>query len=184
MMKVVKWLDEHMEEFLLVILLVVIACVSLLQVIIRKIPWIPSLTWAEEFCRFCWIWSVFLSHPYTIRMGNMLRVGVLLDMLPNAVRKTVNILVDIVTTACMGLLAYHSVAVVGGIQASGEASPAMLWPMWIVYSVMLIGFVLAVLRGLQQMYIHVTHFNEKELTTIEQTMRDAAEEAALAKAFW
>lgn len=46
---------------------------------------------------------------------------------------------------------------------------------------MLIGFVLAVLRGLQQMYIHVTHFNEKELTTIEQTMRDAAEEAALAK---
>ena len=178
-MKVVKWLDEHMEEFLLVILLVVIACVSLLQVIIRKIPWIPSLTWAEEFCRFCW--SVFLSLPYTIRMGNMLRVGVLLDMLPNAVRKTVNILVDIVTTACMGLLAYHSVAVVGGIQASGEASPAMLWPMWIVYSVMLIGFVLAVLRGLQQMYIHVTHFNEKELTTIEQTMRDAAEEAALAK---
>uniref|UniRef100_UPI003A8F476A TRAP transporter small permease n=1 Tax=Enterocloster clostridioformis TaxID=1531 RepID=UPI003A8F476A len=180
MMKVVKWLDEHMEEFLLVILLVVIACVSLLQVIIRKIPWIPSLTWAEEFCRFCWIWSVFLSRPYTIRMGNMLRVGVLLDMLPNAVRKTVNILVDIVTTACMGLLAYHSVAVVGGIQASGEASPAMLWPMWIVYSVMLIGFVLAVLRGLQQMYIHVTHFNEKELTTIEQTLRDAAEEAALA----
>ena len=63
MMKVVKWLDEHMEEFLLVILLVVIACVSLLQVIIRKIPWIPSLTWAEEFCRFCWIWSVFLSLP-------------------------------------------------------------------------------------------------------------------------
>ena len=63
-MKVVKWLDEHMEEFLLVILLVVIACVSLLQVIIRKIPWIPSLTWAEEFCRFCWIWSVcfFLFH--------------------------------------------------------------------------------------------------------------------------
>ena len=180
-MKVVKWLDEHMEEFLLVILLVVIACVSLLQVIIRKIPWIPSLTWAEEFCRFGWIWSVFLSLPYTIRMGNMLRVGVLLDMLPNAVRKTVNILVDIVTTACMGLLAYHSVAVVGGIQASGEASPAMLWPMWIVYSVMLIGFVLAVLRGFQQMYIHVTHFNEKELTTIEQTMRDAAEEAALAK---
>ena len=80
-----------------------------------------------------------------------------------------------------GSSAYHSVAVVGGIQASGEASPAMLWPMWIVYSVMLIGFVLAVLRGLQQMYIHVTHFNEKELTTIEQTMRDAAEEAALAK---
>lgn len=111
----------------------------------------------------------------------MLRVGVLLDMLPNAIRKTINILVDIVTVACMGLLAYHSVAVVQGIQASGEASPAMLWPMWIVYSVMLIGFVLAVARGIQQIVIHVKHFNEKELTTLEQTMLDAAEEAAMAK---
>lgn len=180
-MKVIKWLDVHLEEFLLVVLLVVIACVSLLQVIIRKVPWVPSLTWAEEFCRFCWIWSVFLSLPYTIRMGNMLRVGVLLDAMPNLVRKTINILVDIVTTSCMALLAYHSVAVVSGIQASGEASPAMLWPMWIVYSVMLIGFVLAVLRGIQQIVIHVKHFNEKELTTLEQTMMEAAEEAALVK---
>lgn len=180
-MKIVKWLDEHMEEFLLVILLVVIACVSLLQVIIRKIPWIPSLTWAEEFCRFCWIWSVFLSLPYTIRMGNMLRVSVLLDMMPNVLRKTINILVDFVITGSMALLAYHSVAVVSGIQASGEASPAMLWPMWIVYSVMLIGFVLAVLRGIQQIVIHIQRFNEKELTTIEQTMKEAAEEAALVK---
>lgn len=180
-MKVIKWLDVHLEEFLLVVLLVVIACVSLLQVIIRKVPWVPSLTWAEEFCRFCWIWSVFLSLPYTIRMGNMLRVGVLLDAMPNLIRKTINILVDIVTTSCMALLAYHSVAVVSGIQASGEASPAMLWPMWIVYSVMLIGFVLAVLRGIQQIVIHVKHFNEKELTTLEQTMMEAAEEAALVK---
>lgn len=180
-MKVVKWLDAHMEEFLMIILLVVISCVTFLQVIIRKIPWIPSLTWAEEFCRFCWIWSVFLSLPYTIRMGNMLRVGVILDMMPNALRKAVNIIVDLITIACMALLAFHSVSVVKGIWASGEASPAMLWPMWIVYSVMLIGFVLAVLRGLQQVVIHITHFNEKELTTIEQTMRDAAEEAAMAK---
>ena len=37
MMKVVKWLDEHMEEFLLVILLVVIACVSLLQLYVGKL---------------------------------------------------------------------------------------------------------------------------------------------------
>lgn len=180
-MKVVKWLDAHMEEFLLIILLVVISCVTFLQVIIRKIPWIPSLTWAEEFCRFCWIWSVFLSLPYTIRMGNMLRVGVILDMMPNVLRKTVNIIVDFVTIACMALLAFHSVSVVKGIWASGEASPAMLWPMWIVYSVMLIGFVLAVLRGLQQVVIHIKNFDEKELTTIEQTMRDAAEEAAMAK---
>lgn len=180
-MKVIKWLDAHLEEAIMVVLLVVIACVSMMQVIIRKVPWIPSLTWAEEFCRFCWIWSVFISLPFTIRMGNMLRVSVLLDLLPNKIRKTINILVDLIIIGSMALMAFHSTTVVAGIKASGEPSPAMLWPMWIVYSVMLIGFAAATLRGVQQVIVHIQKFNDKELTTLEQTMLEAAEEAALAK---
>ena len=180
-MKVLKWLDDHFEETLMVILLVVISWVCLIQVIIRNIPGIQPLTWAEEFCRFCWIWSVFLSLPYTIRKGNMLRVSVLLDLLPQWMHKIVNIIVDLITTASMALLAFYSVSVVGKIMNSGETSPAMLWPIWIVYAVMLFGYAMGVFRGLQMAFIHVKHFGEKELSTIEQTMADAAEEAAAGK---
>lgn len=180
-MKATKWLDEHLEEFFLVILLVVISFVTMIQVIIRKIPWIPSLTWAEEFCRFCWIWSVFISLPYTIRMGNMLRVSLLLDALPNAARKTINIIVQLIIMASMALMAVHSVTLVGDIKASNELSPAMLWPMWLVYSMMLIGFALGTLRAIQQVGIEIKNFNVKELTTLEQTMKDAAAEAENAK---
>ena len=74
-MKAVKWLDERFEETLLAILLVLISCVEFIQVVIRNVPWIPALTWAEEFCRFCWIWSVFLSLPYTVRKASMLQDG-------------------------------------------------------------------------------------------------------------
>lgn len=81
-MKAVKWLDEHFEECFMVVLLVLIAVVSLMQVIVRNIETLPALKWAEEFCRFCWIGSVFLSLPYTIRNVSMLRVCVLLDLLP------------------------------------------------------------------------------------------------------
>lgn len=180
-MKAIKWLDDHFEESLLVILLVVIFSVSLIQVIIRNIPQLAALQWAEEFCRFCWIWSVFLSLPYTIRKGSMLRVSVLLDLVPGTLRKVVNILVDLIVTASMGFLTVYSVSVLKDVLKSGEASPAMLWPMWIVYIVMLIGFALGTVRGLQQAIIHMIHFHEKELTTLEQTIKDAAEEAAMAK---
>ena len=180
-MKVLKWLDDHFEEFFLVIFLVLICCVELAQVIIRKIPWIPALTWAEEFCRFMWIWSVFLSLPYTIRKGNMLRVSVLLDAMPQKLHKCVNIFVDLVVTASMTLCGYYSVGVVQRILASGETSPAMVWPMWIVYSLMIVGFVLGTVRGVQQTIVHIRHFNEKELTAIEQTMAEAAEEAEAGK---
>ena len=160
-MNIIKKLDDHFEEFFLVVFLVLISCVSLVQVIIRNISWI--------------------SLPYTIRHGNMLRVSVLLDLLPHKMRNTINILVDIVVTASMGLMAFHSVTVVSAIFKSGETSPAMVWPMWIIYSIMLIGFALATLRGVQQTVIHIKNFNEKELTTLEQTMQDAAAEAAAVK---
>ena len=159
----IKWLDEHMEETFLVVCLVLIACISMIQVIVRKIPFLSSLQWAEEFDRFMWIWSVFISLPF---------------------RKTISLIVDVIVMLSMALLCYHSYGVIfgaKGIMSSGELSPAMRWPMWIVYIFMLIGFGLGTLRGIQMIIIHAKHFNEKELTAIEQTMKDAEEEAKAVK---
>lgn len=180
-MKVVKWLDEHFEEFFLVILLVLISCIELIQVIFRNLSFVKALTWPEEFCRFCWIWSVFLSLPYTIRKGSMLRVNVLMDMLPQVVRKIINLCVDAVNVGVMLVLGYHSISVVDKVRTSAEASPAMTWPMWIIYSIMLVGFFLGAVRGVQMIIIHIQHFGERELTSTEQTMADAAEEAEAGK---
>ena len=176
----IKWFDDHFEETLLVILLIIIAVVSMAQVFFRFLPFLPTLKWAEEFCRFAWIWSVFLSLPYTIKNANMLRVSLLLDAMPQGLRKIWNILVDIVTTVSMAYLGYHSIPVVKGIIASAEKSPAMLWPMWIIYIILPIGFFLGALRGVQMILHRITHFNEKVLTTTEQTLADAQEEAAVA----
>ena len=181
-MKPIRWLDDHFEEFVLVVFLVLISVVMMLQVIVRKMPGIPALTWAEEFCRFMWIGSVFFSLPYTIRKGNMLRVNVLLDLLPHALRKTVNIIIDLITAGCMALLFWHThIKVLHDIVASGETSPAMGWAMSSIYAMMEAGFFLGILRGLQMFVIHVRRFGERELSAIEQTMADAEEEAAAGK---
>ena len=175
-MKILKWLDEHFEEALLVILLVLISCVELIQVIFRNVDSVAALTWAEEFCRFCWIWSVFISLPYTIRKGSMLRVTVLLDLFPRRLRGVINIVVELVITASMLLLGVHSVTVVRKIVESGETSSAMLWPMWTVYSVLLLGFFLGAARGVQQVVLHIRHFSQTQLSTVEQTMAEAEAE--------
>lgn len=180
-MKALKWFDEHFEESLLVILLILIACIELVQVVFRKLPCVDALTWPEEFCRFCWIWSVFISLPFTIRKSSMLRVNVLIDMLPQGVRKGMGIVIDLVIAAVMAFLFKYSIEVVSQIRLSAETSPAMIWPMWIIYSIMLVGLGLGALRGVQMAAIHITHFSEKELTTREQTMAMAAEEAEAGK---
>lgn len=175
-MKVIKWLDQHFEEAILVFLLVVIACVELLQVVARNIPFIPSLTWAEELCRFAWIATVFLSLPFTIRKGSMLRVSVLIDALPWKLHNALNILVDALTFTMMMLLANNAVAVMMRIHASGETSPAMLWPMWIMYLIVVVGFGLGALRSVQMAIIHIMHFNDAPPEMIETEAEEEAVE--------
>ena len=183
-----KWLDEHFEEVLMVIFLILIACVMMLQVVVRKIPFIQSLTWAEEFSRFMWIMSVFISLPYTIRKSNMLRVSVVLDLLPQKVRKIINLCVDLIVAWSMGILAYHSIECLKWsagemlVGATAETSPAMGWPMWWLYAVGLFGFTLATLRAIQMFFVHLKNFNVRELTTLEQTQADAKAELEAAQA--
>lgn len=167
-MRVIKWLDEHFEEAILMVFLVLIACVTLIQVICRNVPALPVLTWPEELCRFLWIATVFLSLPYTIRTESMLRVTALIDVMPWKVRNIVNIVVDVVTFFVMAVLTNAAYTVFMRIVDSGETSPAMVLPMWIMYLIVLIGFVLGALRSVQMFVIHVKNINVEPKSTIEE----------------
>ena len=46
---------------------------------------------------------------------------------------------------------------------------------------LLLGFFLAAVRSVQMLWFHVQHLQEPELSTLEQTLRDAADETALAQ---
>ncbi len=175
-MAIIRWLDKHIEEVILVALLVLIACVELAQVICRNVPALPTLQWAEELCRFAWIATVFISLPYTIRNSNELRVSALIDALPDHVHNALNILVDIVNAGIMGVLAYQSVGVFQSVYSSGETSSAMLWPMWIMYAFILVGFTFGCLRALQMMVIHIIKFDERPITYIEEQISDETAE--------
>lgn len=181
-MSVIKWLDEHLEEFFLVICLVLITVISFLQVVVRKVPFIPTWTWAEEFCRHVWIASVFVSVPYTIKRGSMLRVTVLLDAMPEKLRKSFNILVDFINLGAFGFLFFYSIPLTIDRYLSQEISPAMQWPMWTMYAFIVIGFGLSIIRGIQVIIDHVKNFNEHQLTTLEQSIQDAKDEIAMAAA--
>ncbi len=166
-MKVIKWLDEHFEETILIIFLVMISVVELLQVICRNVEFVPALTWAEELCRFLWIGTVFLSLPFCTRTETALRVTALIDILPWKLRNVVNVIVDLFTAGIMGVLSYYSVIVFNRVLASGELSPAMLMPMWVLYAIVVVGFVLATLRSIQMFVIHIKNINVEPMGTTE-----------------
>lgn len=178
-MKAIKWLDDHLEEFFLVLLLVLISVIMLVQIFARYI-FNSSLSWPEEFCRYCYIWTVFLSISYTIKYGNMLRVGIVMDMFPAWINKSVKILCALIMLWLFGWFFQHSLQVVHNIRyITGEISSAMQVPMWIMYLCTVVGYGLAVIRTLQLLVSSVRNFHHKEETTLEATIKDARAEVEL-----
>jgi TRAP-type C4-dicarboxylate transport system permease small subunit len=179
-MRVLKWLDECLEETLLVIFLAVISCVMLLQVVMRAIG--NSLPWPEEFCRYVYVWTVFFSLGYTVRKGNMLRVNVVVDLLPQAPRKVLAILVNLGCLAVFAVFCANSWSVVAAIAASAQKSTAMGLPMRLVYLCTVAGFALATVRTAQAIVTQVRNFGAQEKTLLEEIEEEAEAEAAMAAA--
>ena len=65
-MKIIRWLDDNLEEALLIALLVTMTLLMGLQVFSRYIL-NASLSWSEELTRYLFIWSGFLSISYCIK---------------------------------------------------------------------------------------------------------------------
>ena len=171
-MKVVKWLDEHFEETIIIFLLAVISIVELMQVICRNVPCMPALSWAEEMARYAWIVTVFISLPFTIRTSTTLRVTALVEAFPWKLTNIMNIIVDIVTAVVLGIMAWTSITVIGQVQAGGSVSPAMQIPMWILYVIIFIGFAGGALRAIQMCVIHIKTLTVKPVTSVEAAAAD------------
>lgn len=60
MKKLIHWLDEYLEISLCVALMSVMTVVIFVQVVMRYV-FHNSLTWSEEFARYCFIWLIYLG---------------------------------------------------------------------------------------------------------------------------
>ena len=173
-MTVIKWLDEHFEESILVVLLALISSVMMAQIIARN--FFNSMTWPEEFSRYCYIWTVFLSLGYTIKKGNALKVGIVMDLLPQGVRRSIEILVNLIMLVLFVIFFRYSIIYTNIIKLAGQVSPAMRIPMWMMYLSTIIGFGMASVRMVQEIIYNIRYFNAKPETTLEATLKEAKEE--------
>ena len=173
-MSAIKWLDEHFEEAIMVFLLSLISCVMMAQIFARN--FFNSMTWPEEFSRYCYIWTVFLSLGYTIKKGNALKVGIVMDLLPQKLRRAIEILANLIILVLCIVFFRYAITYANIIKNTGQLSPAMRVPMWMMYLSTVLGFGMASIRTTQEIVKNIKNFNEKSETTLEATLKEAKEE--------
>ena len=145
MKKIIRYLDDHFEESIMVALLAFICCATMLQIIMRYC-FQHALPWPEEFCRFAFVYTGFLSAGYCIKNGNVLRVDVLIQFLPKVVQNGIVILGKLLTLIVYLYLGWSSL---GLIASTTSVSTAMQISYKFVYAALPLGFFLGAVRQVQ-----------------------------------
>lgn len=87
---------------------------------------------ADDFVSWCMAAMAFLGLAHTFRHGEMIRVGLLIDRLPESSRHRVELGCLIVGTIFIGFFAYHAVLMNYQSWLFGDMSQGVvLVPMWI-----------------------------------------------------
>ena len=168
-MKFLHKLEKNVEESILGVLLVGMALILMAQILMRVFAK-NSLSWAEEIARYFYVWSVFLSIGCTIRMKNILRVDLILEMLPKTIHKIAELVLDLVNVVLYAFLCKCSISVVQNVQVSGQTSPALEIPMYLIYMIIPVGFALASLRSVQKIYFDLTGKNDVKPTDPSESL--------------
>ncbi|MCD8077676.1 MAG: TRAP transporter small permease [Lachnospiraceae bacterium] len=153
-MKVLLWIEKHLEEYLMALLLVIIAVVMILQVIMRYVFNSP-LYWAEEFCRYGLVWSTFISIGYCTRYHLMLHVDLLERVFPKVVRVIVQIVIKLVTLAFYLILFRASFGYIANSIGSGQTSAAIGLPIYLLEGITIPGLAMGVIRAIQDLVLYL-----------------------------
>lgn len=151
MTRVLKWLDGHLEEILLSILLAVIACLLFLQIVLRLVTK-STLSWPEEVSRYCFVYIAFFCIPMCIRDNRMLKVDIIVGLFPERMKKFLMYFGDIFCLALWGFLFYHAWFVLQNAVSRPTYSQTLGYNMILLYGMPFFALGLAVLRGIQRVF--------------------------------
>lgn len=144
-MKILRWLDKHLEETILVILLFIISFNTVAQVFCRYVLQ-HSLSWPEELSRYSFVCSGFFSLGFCVRKGNMLKIDLLLATVPEKVKKYINWFSMAVFGLVMAYLFYGSLSQWTKSFSGATRTSAMQIPMYVIFFIPVMGFALALFR--------------------------------------
>src|SRR5258705_11955793 len=122
-----------------------------------SVPWLwkyassLNFSWAQELCIYLFIWMAKFGAAYGVRTGIHMGRDVLVNAVRPAVRRALVILALSLGAFFTGVIAFMGVRLVWFIYGTGQISPDLDWPMWVIYLCIPLGSSLMCYRFLQVM---------------------------------
>ncbi|MBW8637883.1 TRAP transporter small permease [Hoeflea sp. WL0058] len=165
MKKILTLIDRKLEEFMIVGLMTILVCGLVYSAFVRYFVTIPALTRftyiSEEASIFSFIWLIYFGAALAARDGAHFRVSAQFSRLPERLKPWRFLLADIVWVLFNLFVVYQGYELVRITTTRTENSLALGIPMWIVYLIIPLSFLLTSWRVVQR-YIRGEHFNDTE----------------------
>ena len=136
------------EEFIMVAGLLSASIVLFVNIVLRYV-FLAGLHWAEEFVRFAIMWIVFIGSSAVARRGEHLSVSALVDSVSPKTRKIIMALAFLFTILFTGFMAVFGWKLTMTIKQTGQVSPSMMLPKYLIYISIPLGGALMTLRFIQ-----------------------------------
>lgn len=153
-MKTIKWLDDHLEEYLLIALSIFTVVIIFGQVFMRYVL-SSSLAWSEEIARYAFIWMIYIGVSYGVKKGKHLGVDAFSDLFQEKGKIILAIIANLSFLIFSAVVVYFGFDIVLRIT---RESAALQLPMGWVYAAPVAGMVLTMLRLLQRILNQIKVF--------------------------
>jgi C4-dicarboxylate transporter DctQ subunit len=164
-----RW--DSAEDWFLVLGLVATAVIVFINVILRYFFGI-AITWAEEIVRYITIWFTFIGMDVGVRMSKHLGVDFLVVRFGHRGEAIVRAVVDLIGVAFAVSLAYLGGRLTIDVFRFGQVTPALTWPMGIIYLVVPGA---AICTALRYAFAFRRHLSAARTTVVEASKRRASD---------
>lgn len=152
MREILRWLNENLEECLMVLLLGAMTLIMGVQVFSRYVLG-ASLSWSEELTRYLFVWAGFLSVGYCTKKCISIKIEQFVAVFPRRGKAAFKMVNHTLELALFLYLLPFAWKFFQSAVESGQTSPALKLPMYYVQAAPLAGFALVSFRVAQRWWI-------------------------------
>ena len=163
-MKLLKFLDQHLEELICIIVLAAMTVVIFIQILLRATSAFVTIpmAWSEEIGRYLFIYAVYIGAAYATKMRKNIIIDVVCSKFKGNVKLISEIINFVLFVVLMLFMLWTTSTVMMQVYESNSIGTGTHLPMWIVWLSLPLSMALNLLRYTQNFVYDMKHWNDRK----------------------
>src|SRR5512135_1559762 len=145
---------DHLEEWLIASFMALATLITFVAVVMRYTTG-SGISWAQELTIYLFIWMAKFGAAYGVRTGIHIGVDFVVNTVRPSIRRWLVIIAMLLGVMFTGVIAFFGARWVIFIHGTGQISPDLEWPMWVIYLAIPFGSGLMCYRFIQALLLFV-----------------------------